>query len=178
MRFGKLLAEDNPELLMKRYSCQTLEDVFLELCKLNDSEVVQEFRTNSINYNHKNELSSKASVYSGNKYQKIYNSRNFSYIFSWFRVWAVFCKSFNKIKGNPILFIAYLLPSVQLSIFCASVGKDPRALNIAIFNEESPKYFSQHLINYLDNDTIIQVLILFFMAFNNFYLIYSTENIF
>lgn len=32
MRHGRLLAQDNPEHLLKKYSVATLEDVFLKLC--------------------------------------------------------------------------------------------------------------------------------------------------
>jgi hypothetical protein len=164
MRGGRLLAEQNPELLMKRHYCQTLEEVFLKLCQFNENKTCREVQT-KVNHQNCIENSEKYSddfFYSGkplrNNFEKSHNSLNFSQFFSWFRVWAIFCKTWHKLNGNPILLFAYLLPSIQLSIFCLSVGKDPRALKIAIHNEESPQFLTQQFLNFLDNDTFIQVL--------------------
>ncbi len=162
MRGGRLLAEQNPELLMKRHDCQTLEEVFLKLCQFNENKTCREVKVNDLNCIENSEKYSDDFFYSGkllrNNFEKYHNSLNFSQFFSWFRVWAVFCKTWYKLNGNPILLFAYLLPSIQLSIFCLSVGKDPRALKIAIHNEESPQFLTQHLLNFLDNNTFIQVL--------------------
>jgi len=161
MRGGKLLAQDNPDILINKYSSHSLEDVFLKLCQINDTAVTQGVEAYSQDCNKDSQIPFDALAYSEKTsekaHKKLHNSRNFSYFFSWFRVYAVFMKTWNKIKGNPILFLAYLLPSVQLSIFCFSVGKDPRALNIAIHNDESPPLLTQHFLHFLNNDTIIQV---------------------
>lgn len=41
MRSGVILSEDAPENLMKYYGCSSLEDVFLKLCIIDTSKVVQ-----------------------------------------------------------------------------------------------------------------------------------------
>jgi len=39
MRDGKLLAEDNPNLLLNRYDLPNLEEVFLKLCYLENNQI-------------------------------------------------------------------------------------------------------------------------------------------
>lgn len=41
MRSGVILSEDAPENLMKCYGCSSLEDVFLKLCIIDTSKVIQ-----------------------------------------------------------------------------------------------------------------------------------------
>lgn len=41
MRTGIILSEDAPENLMKCYGCSSLEDVFLKLCIIDTSKVIQ-----------------------------------------------------------------------------------------------------------------------------------------
>lgn len=41
MRSGMMLSEDAPESLMKCYGCSSLEDVFLKLCIIDTSKVIQ-----------------------------------------------------------------------------------------------------------------------------------------
>jgi len=41
MRSGIILSEDAPENLMKCYGCSSLEDVFLKLCMIDTSKVIQ-----------------------------------------------------------------------------------------------------------------------------------------
>lgn len=41
MRSGIILSEDAPENLMKCYGCSSLEDVFLKLCIIDTSKVIQ-----------------------------------------------------------------------------------------------------------------------------------------
>lgn len=41
MRIGMILSEDAPESLMKCYGCSSLEDVFLKLCIIDTSKVIQ-----------------------------------------------------------------------------------------------------------------------------------------
>jgi len=41
MRSGIILSEDAPENLLKCYGCSTLEDVFLKLCVIDTSKVIQ-----------------------------------------------------------------------------------------------------------------------------------------
>jgi len=41
MRSGMILSEDAPESLMKCYGCSSLEDVFLKLCVIDTSKVIQ-----------------------------------------------------------------------------------------------------------------------------------------
>lgn len=158
MRGGKFLAEESPTRLMEMHNTDTLENVFLKLSKRQnmglrrrssilssvtgvppeadaDDEMSGEFgdnvsvssRRRSIAVNDENvpELPPEEK---GTSRLKTVDPKHMKAL-----VWKNFLWMWRNV--GIMLFIIGL-PVVQITLFCLSIGKDPRGLNIAIVNHE------------------------------------------
>ena len=74
---------------------------------------------------------------------------------------ALFAKNLIRLRRNlPVLLFQFLLPSIEVIIFCICIGRDPFNIPIAIYNEEAilgTGNFSNWFLGKLDNRTIVQV---------------------
>ncbi|XP_031825801.1 ABC transporter G family member 23 [Nomia melanderi] len=159
MRGGKFLAEESPTKLLEMHNVETLEEVFLKLSKRQnmglrrrssilssvtgvppevdvDDEMSGEFGDNvSVSSRRKSiappndanvpelppeEKSSKKSMVLDPKHMKALIWKNF--LWMW--------------RNVGIMMFIIGLPVVQITLFCLSIGKDPRYLNVAIVNKE------------------------------------------
>lgn len=74
----------------------------------------------------------------------------------WWSVWwSMFCtlmwKNYIRSLRHPLLLaFQYILPVVQIILFCICIGGDPFDIKVAIVNEESPPYLSSIFIKNLD----------------------------
>lgn len=57
---------------------------------------------------------------------------------SFSRISALLQKDISKCKRNKsLLVVQFLVPILQIMMFCLCIGRDPVNLNIGIYNEES-----------------------------------------
>lgn len=144
MRYGRLLAEANPELLLDQFQMDTIEDVFLNLCERDDS--TQNNQTNTEQITIRNEPKKKVNLL---KYDK---KRRLNFYFDWCRVQTLFLDAFTFANSDFwVILLACLLPTIQISLFHLSVGKPPNSVSVAIASTENRStYFSEIFINSFD----------------------------
>uniref|UniRef100_A0A1B0B3C6 ABC transporter domain-containing protein n=1 Tax=Glossina palpalis gambiensis TaxID=67801 RepID=A0A1B0B3C6_9MUSC len=180
MRSGRLLAEDSPSALLSAYKCNSLEEVFLKLSRLQSNKIIMaqvQFNNNisfhalgfgskidtpsssreggvvGLNFQSKeNLIESTGSVFT--LMQEPYDppppskrpkeERN---VEEWYqrvskltssgKIRALITKNLLRMWRNVgvILFI-FVLPVIQVILFCLAIGRDPTNLNLAIVNGE------------------------------------------
>ena len=153
MRFGRLLAEGSPADLLDRYNMPNLEDVFLNLCLSDDvdeegkqksperSSIQMEKRENhndvkvvtvSPSKDRKQSAVSNRSTISNAK------SRGSSSAFiKWHRLSALLVKGFIRMWRNiAFLLFQFLIPTLQVPLFCLAIGRNPAGMTVAIVNDE------------------------------------------
>ncbi|KAK3107884.1 hypothetical protein FSP39_024401, partial [Pinctada imbricata] len=170
MRGGRLLAEENPYTLMSKFNIDSLETIFLKLCHVdqggssNDDQCEQvQFKLNQI------------AVLIGRKYQFYLLIGLFSEppvtvtnnsrcrcpigLPSISNIFAQFIKNMTLMKRNiGFLLFQFILPSIQIILFCVCIGGDPTNLNIAIVNNETAGGLGSLFIEKLDTSTINKVI--------------------
>ncbi|GAB6022337.1 hypothetical protein CHUAL_006458 [Chamberlinius hualienensis] len=189
MRNGRLLAEDSPERMLIEHSLPNLEEVFLKLCmqtrggaeegaldQIGESaEEVPQITADGKVEN--GELSGiRTSASNGNIYP--FNSSmevlvnddkpprrrwcNLTWKISLNKVWALVIKNMLKLWRNlGYLGFQFLLPSIQIILFCLAIGRDPMGLPMAVVNLEgvdnNSLNFGQLFLEFVDKDVISQV---------------------
>ena len=74
------------------------------------------------------------------------------------RISALFWKNITRLRRNmAVLLFQFLLPSIEVILFCTCIGQHPFDIPVAVFNEEQPAYLSAMFLNAIDNKTILQV---------------------
>uniref|UniRef100_A0A673ZKX2 ABC transporter G family member 20-like n=1 Tax=Salmo trutta TaxID=8032 RepID=A0A673ZKX2_SALTR len=172
MRNGRMLAEGEPETLMKQNSAATLEKAFLQLCETSD-QVGSKHST----YPQGGVLESGQSLESGReesqpilgvgpgpveelpKYSADWKVRVKNVMPKWRNIAALIIKTTVRMKRMPgSLFFQFLLPVMQISLMCLCIGGDPKGIQVAVVdNETSSSSFSQSLLSFLDNSSVQQV---------------------
>lgn len=162
MRFGRLLAEGSPQHLLLQFEKISLEDVFLELCmKDNDFDSLGEERDGGnasiiredkilgveekcpgincekgiliSNNREKSSSELECSMHTNPQMTSCQNSQSFSFQI----VWACMGKTFNRMKKRwGFLIYQFLLPALQVSLFCLAIGQDPRDLPLGVVTDE------------------------------------------
>ncbi|XP_074601741.1 ABC transporter G family member 20-like [Brevipalpus obovatus] len=70
---------------------------------------------------------------------------------------ALLRKNITRLRRNlPVLLFQFLLPAIEVILFCICIGADPFDIPVAIYNRENPAIFSSKFLDSLDNHTIIQ----------------------
>lgn len=159
MRFGKLLAEGPPELLLKTYQRANLEDVFLHLCLGDESsyesgEITHQKAKNTQNENGACETGEdvpmtdishpKVSIVSPKKTNSVISSSKdssgrFCSFLTPHRMSALLFKNFIRMWRNiGFLIFQFIIPTVQVALFCLAIGRDPRGMTLAVVNEDIP----------------------------------------
>ncbi|EDQ87774.1 uncharacterized protein MONBRDRAFT_9617 [Monosiga brevicollis MX1] len=149
MRDGRLLAEAPPRQLMNQYGMDTLEEVFLDLSRqdshkrasmLNNSGIVK----HNVNA-HKKEL--------------VFNSSTVDVESE-----PLIGTSLAGGRNYGVLVFEFVLPAIQIILFCLAIGRDPTGLNVAIINEDvganltdSHVSYSTQFLSHLDHKTFNQV---------------------
>lgn len=165
MRYGKLLVEASPELLLRRFNMTTLEEVFLKLCQLD--QMNQTIRVHSVKDSSKPDICSidgrqevpevvspsKGAIISAVPVDDSYWIKR-----SAEKTSALFQKNIIRLRRNlPVLLFQFLLPSIEVILFCICIGRDPFNINVAIYNEEAAGEYSHWFLDKIDNNTITQV---------------------
>ena len=154
MRNGTLLAEASPNELLSKYSRDSLENVFLDLCVINENnlqtknQICQQQTTHRSSSVDGVELVSYSKT-SPNQFESddqikpkpVRDGYNQNYnLLSISTLYALILKNFYKLIRSPSVLIMFvLLPMLIIIFFCVSFGQDPHNLAIAIINEELPQ---------------------------------------
>lgn len=180
MRLGRILAEENPEFLLERHASPTLEEVFLKLCEadsagasLPDSKsaspdlskaVVRADVCNSAVNNNLNIVTEVQKSFSYEKeaasngicqQQKTPFTHRNPCADSVARTMALFWKNITRLRRNlAVVLFQFLLPSIEVILFCACIGRDPFDIQVAVFNQEDPLMLSNMFLDTIDNSTI------------------------
>ncbi|KAI1287610.1 ABC transporter G family member 20 [Halotydeus destructor] len=184
MRFGRLLCESTPEFLLEHFSMTTLEDVFLKLCELDalvhgngngspaassnaiDSSSLESSQPdicngvavdpnlNTLKVANKNEL-----VPSPEKTEDgevaVAEQPVCLQTSSVGKTSALFHKNVIRLRRNlPVLLFQFLLPSIEVILFCICIGQDPFNIPIAVHNAETSPAYSLEFMKHIDNSTI------------------------
>ncbi|KYQ90032.1 ABC transporter G family protein [Tieghemostelium lacteum] len=164
MRNGKILEGGDPEDLIRKYQCDSLEDVFLQLCKSDNSQknllaenVVGGNSSNSknIDMNHSEEIPLKNvnlrdSISSENQQyhnqetpeESVISKSRFSKILQTilvfiFHSWAISKRTLIQVLRNRlVLFMEIFLPAIVATIFFICIGGIPRSLPFCIVNHD------------------------------------------
>ena len=186
MRFGRLLVEASPEYLLERYGKTTLEDVFLRLCQLdamNQSlrlhsihgqdprrvaapDIVTAVVTEETPVRVRVSIEDTSSTDSGitdsepNLEMAVVPASDENWVMkSVTKTNALFQKNLIRLRRNlPVLLFQFLLPSIEVILFCVCIGRDPFNIPVAIYNQEGPAGdYSNWFLEKLNNNTITQV---------------------
>nr|CAD7424981.1 unnamed protein product [Timema monikensis] len=175
MRGGRFLAEESPEQLMAHHMCDTLEDVFLKLSKMQNqkkrrrSSFMQEVMgpLPPENLPEVDTMSEISGEYGDNTSISIKDMKfnvEMEVIsnmppeddvptnvvdpmqLTLSRMKALIWKNFLWMWRNVgVMLFIFLLPVLQIILFCLSIGRDPLGLHLAVFNQElndSSDYFN------------------------------------
>lgn len=155
MRFGKLLAEGAPEELLERYEKPNLEDVFLALCMqdgdLETTKTREERKSRpSIVKHDKAEADNLIQSKTNGQVVMVngkHNNNQDKAKDDWMpsnknskgqKVKACMLKTFNRMKRRiGFLIYQFVLPALQVSLFCLAIGQDPKDLPVAVVNAEN-----------------------------------------
>ncbi|XP_061084690.1 ABC transporter G family member 20 [Conger conger] len=172
MRNGHLLAEAPPDALMKQHGAATLECAFLQLCESSD----QTLSKNSCSPDDHQKDGSQSSESRLDESQPILNlgsgldAEEPKFTADWKvrarhvlpkcrNIAALMIKTMVRMKRMPgFLCFQFLLPAIQISLMCLCIGGDPRAIPVAVVNNEtSQSSLSRSLLSFLDNTSVHQV---------------------
>lgn len=174
MRAGRVLAEDQPSVLMKRYSSDNLEQVFLELCQLKSEKQIHFCSDRGQSEGSKftditvvigeskkcfesqitRDKSCEEDFRDESKHLLINKRHHF-----FGKCSALLHKNFKRLTGNWAQLIFFIiLPTIQLTLLLLSISDGPRGLSLAVFNEEvvnniTSQDWGQLFISCIDNQT-------------------------
>ncbi|XP_023183207.1 ABC transporter G family member 23-like isoform X3 [Xiphophorus maculatus] len=173
MRNGHLLAEGPPDAVMKQHSATTLEHAFLQLCESSDQNSMRESSSES-------ETLEKSQTFANGRDESQpilavgpppaeevpkctadWKARARHILPKGRNIGALVIKTMVRMKRMPgSLCFQFLLPVIQISLICLCVGGDPKGIKVAVVNNDTyppSSSFSQSLLSFLDNSSVIQV---------------------
>ncbi|XP_025017674.1 ABC transporter G family member 20-like isoform X2 [Tetranychus urticae] len=174
MRKGKILAQDSPGVIMKRYGAVTLEQAFLCVCnKIQVSE-----RSMSSIEPSSSQLSPETSsslqepeIPNGNTDDElnecpgeiIYRPKaaisplDFNKLFTvnldhWFTIVSIiFWKNtLRNLRNIPFMVLQFIVPVVPVVLLCIAVGLDPFDVRVAIVNDDLGGKYSALFLKHID----------------------------
>ncbi|XP_064482498.1 ABC transporter G family member 20-like [Ornithodoros turicata] len=171
LRNGVMLAESSPQDLMTTHKASNLEEVFLILAKMAPSDsppqrhvrasllhsVGRAFGGGEEGQGEETQYSFLASV-SAHKKSAIFNVTRKDFDRSIARTRALFRKNVLKITRNPgLLLYSFLLPAIEIMLFCLVIGRVPFDMTISVVNEDSPPKYSLKFLEDTDAEVLPQV---------------------
>lgn len=148
MRDGKMLAEGDPMSLMQTYSCENLEAVFLKLCTLSGStdDLATEIETekemaggssqNNATVDGYKPLPASDDVPAAEpEYVDTESDRCCGGAPRMLILMALLWRNFKRIARSPsFLVFTWLLPALQVMLYCIAIGQDPSNLPFSVVN--------------------------------------------
>lgn len=157
MRNGRILAEETPDNIMKRFQMQSLEMVFLRLCQedkegtpdlvepsnkvtrhaVNQNAAANE--THDITDDEDVPLIDTAPKQEPLPLPQINKGLRWPFgLPSCRNIFAQFVKNLVLIKRNVgLLLFEFMVPVVQITLFCVCIGNDPFHLHLAVINNDT-----------------------------------------
>ncbi|CAF1478403.1 unnamed protein product, partial [Rotaria sordida] len=189
MRSGRILAEDEPSSILNKYNQTSLENVFLQLCYQDQNriqqhvpvnrtdgdkdtdipnEIVNEEETSispdvSNNINERSLLMPKKQKRKFERNPLIRAKRVAADYFVFphmHKIYALMMKDFTAIKKSiGLLLFQFLIPAIQVSLFCLCIGRNAEHIPMALYNSEAINGFptgnlSLQIINKIDPEQI------------------------
>ncbi|KAF0762245.1 ABC transporter G family member 23-like [Aphis craccivora] len=162
MRNGVLVGEDSPNTLILKQSSLTLEEAFLSLCCIQESE--------------------KTSITSKREYSAIlpFTKNRLKNNFSWRRIRALTYKNAALLyKDHTFLFFTFVLPLVQTIVYNLCVGHNIQNVKLGVVNDEvnncsTGLYQQKCFLNDPNNTKLSCMFIDHLRASNNYLIDYST----
>ena len=151
MRFGRLLAEDSPTALIETYQQSNLENVFLSLCmKTGDDEdeadssvsvVTDDLSKPSVTMCQPMAVKDEPVCNKKSKFGQNFQMGGLGEVcydlVQWTRLKALLVKNFIRMWRNlGFLVFQFIIPTVQVSLFCLAIGREPKGMTVAVVNEE------------------------------------------
>ncbi|CAF4035754.1 unnamed protein product, partial [Rotaria sordida] len=156
MRSGRILAEDEPNHLLNQYNETSLENVFLQLCYEDQNRLQQQTTMNNNNDDRDIDVSNNIddqnleSTYIADTAvesllitvnRKETSRKNFIDYFKFphiHKIYALIMKDLTLIKRNiSLLIFQFLIPVIQISLFCLCIGRDVEHISMALYNGEA-----------------------------------------
>lgn len=187
MRAGRMLDEDKPSSLLDRYNMMSLESIFLYLChhdlvgNAEDEELMSGnfsldcSEESAVNYDANKPLiptetassasSSTSSYYGTVTIDTLPRGRPpreqlclFPTMPALRVIIALVIKNLTIMKRSiGLLFFEFIIPSIQIILFCLCIGRDPHDIKLAVVNSDEGKMGERYLL-FLSNTTFKQVI--------------------
>ncbi|KAK3590643.1 hypothetical protein CHS0354_013676 [Potamilus streckersoni] len=181
MRSGRLLAEEAPDTLLHQNHMDSLESVFLELCREDKNE---DNTQDNVTVNKKNQGQDcsrdnddepllDAGLNDTILYPNIIAPRNITDSSGVHgaggckccvkclhprNILAQMIKNFTLMKRNiGFLLFEFMLPAIQIVLFCLCIGRDPYDLQFGVVNMDTQGFAGNLLLTNLDSQVIHQV---------------------
>lgn len=144
MRYGRLLAEDTPQHLMSLYAKPTLESVFLHLCLSDDNDSAQDDKENEEVFplikvakkEEDNVMDSDPDQSDMFAAPSMMGKTDNTWL-SFHRLSALLMKNFIRMWRNlGFLTFQFIIPAVQVALFCLAIGREPTNLSLAVINAD------------------------------------------
>ncbi|CAF0811762.1 unnamed protein product [Rotaria sordida] len=197
MRSGRILAEDEPSLLLNKYNQTSLENVFLQLCYHDQDRSQEQIPISNTDGDRHTDIpndiddrnSSPTSIHvsvnriNGTDLPLDNQKRKFEknplryakrVVADYFilphmhKIYALMLKDLTVIKRSiGFLLFQFLIPVIQVALFCLCIGREPEHIPMALYNSEAINGFptgnlSLQLLNKINPDQI------HFTSFNEF----------
>ncbi|XP_070203140.1 ABC transporter G family member 20-like [Littorina saxatilis] len=186
MRAGRMLDEDKPSTLMDRYNMMSLEAIFLHLCHHDLVGNAEDEELMSGNYGYESDdvtvsFDDKKPLLTGETATSAGSLTSPSYYGAvtldnlprgkpvkepWcvlpelpsLRVMmALVIKNLTTMQRSiGLLFFEFIIPSIQIVLFCLCIGRAPHDLTIGVVNRDNGNMGALYL-THLNNDTFTQV---------------------
>ena len=149
-----MLTEDSPVNLLNRFQVNSIEKLYL---KLSLQSMTSSIPNSQPPENQPLSIMDK----------KILNYKNKSSIGG--KISALITMNFIKIRRNPtFVFLMICLPILQISVFCNTIGLEPKSLQFGVINEENctnqnteecglESMYSCRILDQLDENVIFKI---------------------
>ncbi|CAF3899036.1 unnamed protein product [Rotaria sp. Silwood1] len=156
MRSGRMLAEDEPNHLVNQYNEISLENVFLRLCYEDQNCIQQQTTMNNIDgdcdtdvSNNINEQNLESTYVADTPVESLLitvnrkqtSRKNFIDYFRFphiHKIYALIMKDLTLVKRNiSLLIFQFLIPVIQISLFCLCIGRNAEHISMALYNGEA-----------------------------------------
>uniref|UniRef100_T1IX93 ABC transporter domain-containing protein n=1 Tax=Strigamia maritima TaxID=126957 RepID=T1IX93_STRMM len=161
MRNGRVLVEETPSVLLERFNLQTLEEVYLKICRDDDFEDSfqkdQAGKQSLLHINNQNALQPNGQIIDQNYLTAVKPSiREYFAPLSLIRIMGLVHKNFIRMRRSiTTVIFQFLLPVIAFCAFFVIVDGLPNHIPIAVLNEDF-NFGSQFLMQ-LNNETIKQM---------------------
>ncbi|XP_053409038.1 ABC transporter G family member 20-like [Mercenaria mercenaria] len=180
MRNGRILAEEEPMKAIEKYHMTSLENVFLKLCQediegtpADLAQPSKQFSKASVNGQTENRNSDIHTVVTDDDDVPLLDSDSIMPPVHKHSKWSIpigmpsgrnilaqFIKNLSIMKRKiAFLLFQFMLPLVEIVLFCVCIGNDPFGLHIAVINKDKGILgvnMGKAFLNSIDNNTIIQ----------------------